>query len=124
MTRIARRLSVPLDVGFMDDDKVIQAGEQAAWLYLAILLKCKVLASDGVITKGQISRLAVPQWQRRLACLQDAGLVRSVDGNGTYAVPSWGKWNELQDQRATRLKADRDRKGRPEGDLEDGQQPR
>ena len=38
MPRLARRLSVPIDVGFMDDDKVIQAGEQAAWLYLALAL--------------------------------------------------------------------------------------
>ena len=110
MPRKARRLSVPLDVGFMDDDKVIEAGEQAAWLYLAILLRCKVIASDGTITRQQVGRLAVPGWQRRLARLEEVGLVASIDGNGTFAVPAWAKWNETQSEREERLKRDRDRK--------------
>ena len=111
MPRKARRLSVPIDVGFMDDDKVIEAGEQAAWMYLAILLRCKVIASDGIITKNQLSRLGVTGWQRRIERLQDVGLLSSVDGNGTFKVSAWEHWNETQVEREERLKRDRDRKG-------------
>ncbi len=109
MGRTASRLYLPLDIGFMDEDKVIEAGEQAGWLFVAMMLRCKMLASDGVISTPQIVKLAIPGWQKRLSRCVDVGLVIELP-DGRYAIPSWEKWNETQAQIEVRRKRDRDRK--------------
>lgn len=54
MARAASRIYVPLDVNFFDDDKVMQAGEAAGWLYLRMCTRAKLLDSDGVMTERQV----------------------------------------------------------------------
>ena len=111
MARQPKRLYVPLDVAFFDDEKIIHAGEKAAWLYLALLAKAKQLDTDGVLTKGQITRLGIPGTPARLKALLEAELIFELPlQRDTYAIGGWHKWNESKDDRATRLANDRKRK--------------
>ena len=109
MARAATRIYVPLDVNFFDDDKVIEAGEAAAWLFLNMMGKAKQLDSDGLLTRPQMERLGVKGWQRRATRLTEVGLIEETIP-GTYVITGWLNWNESKAQRAARLKADRDRK--------------
>jgi hypothetical protein len=65
MPRQPKRLYVPLDVAFFDDEKILRAGEKAAYLYLAIITKAKQLDTDGVLTKGQIAKIGIDTHRRR-----------------------------------------------------------
>ena len=116
MARTATRLYVPLDVGFFDDEKIVAAGEKAAFLYLAMLTKAKLLDTDGVLTKGQIAKLALPGWAARLKALLEPGndgtalVVELPMQRDVYFLPAWHKWNESKEARADRHQKDRDRK--------------
>jgi hypothetical protein len=116
MARTASRMYVPLDVGFFDDEKIVAAGEKAAFLFLAMLSKAKLLDTDGTLTRGQIAKLALPGWQARLKALLEPGIDGSVlvvelpMQRDVYFVPAWYKWNESKDDRADRHRRDRDRK--------------
>ena len=112
MTRVHRapRPYVPLDAAFFDDDKVIAAGEQAAYLYLNVLARVRQLDTDGVLSEAQMPRLGVPNWRKRLAKCVEVGLL--VQSGDSYIVPTWCAWNETAAQRESRLRADRERKAR------------
>lgn len=111
MARAAARIYVPLDAAFFDDDKVLKAGEKAAYLYLNVLTKCRSLDSDGVISRQQIARLGVPGWAARLTKCVESGLLEELPLNrDLYSVPSWLDWNESKEARGARLESDRRRK--------------
>jgi hypothetical protein len=111
MARTAARLYVPIDVGFFDDEKIVAAGEKAAFLYLAMLAKAKLLDTDGVLSRGQIAKLALPGWQARLkALLEVEAVVELPMQRDSYAITAWYRWNESKDDRAERHKRDRERK--------------
>lgn len=93
MRRTPGRLFLPLDVEFMDDDKVVDAGEKAGWMYVAMCLRSKRLMSDGFLTVGQVSRLHVTAQAPRLAALLRVGLIEEVDGG--YLVCAFSKRNPL-----------------------------
>lgn len=114
MARTAARIYVPLDANFFDDDKIIEAGEAAGWLFLNMMAKAKQLDSDGLLTRAQVERLAVRGWQRRLATLLDVGAVQETTP-GIYVIPGWLNWNESKAARAERLRADRERKAAKNG---------
>lgn len=99
----ATRIYVPLDAAFFDDDKVVEAGEAAGWLYLNMVCRVKQLDSDGVLTRPQISRLSVTGWQKRLARLVEVGLVRESDEG--FAISAWLKWHEPSAVRSARARA-------------------
>lgn len=103
------RLFVPLDVNFLDDEKVLEAGERAAWLYIAMLCRCKQLGTDGYLTERQISRLHVDQWRPRLARLVEVHLVWLVE-DGRYWITGWLKNNEQAAKIEERRRKDRERK--------------
>ena len=105
----ARRLYVPLDVGFFDDGRIVRAGERAAFMYLNMLTLVKMREADGIIEPEQLARLHIKDWKKRLVRLVEEGLVIEME-DGNYLLPSWSKWNELSHQRAERLARDRDRK--------------
>lgn len=109
MARTAARIYVPLDVNFFDDDKVIEAGEAAGWLFLNMMAKAKQLDNDGTLTRPQVERLAVRGWQKRLEALVKVGAVEETTP-GTYVIANWLKWNESKADRDERLRADRQRK--------------
>lgn len=108
MARKAKRIYVPLDASFFDDDKVIEAGEAAAVLYLAMLCRIKTLDTDGSLSKAQMQRIGVQGAARRLARLVAVGLVEQ-HGDQLH-VPAWAKWNETRSERGERLEAERKRK--------------
>jgi hypothetical protein len=108
----ARRLYVPLDVGFFDDARIIRAGERAAVMYLKMLVLVKTREADGILESEHLARLHLADWRKRLVRLLDEGLVLEME-DGRYLIPSWSKWNELSHQRAERLARDRDRKRGP-----------
>lgn len=113
MARTVSRFHVPLDVNFFDDDKVVEAGEAPAFLYLAMMAKAKTLDTDGVLTRAQIERLGVKAWPKRLARLIEVGLVDEA-GN-CYGLVGWLKWNESVAAREARRAADRKRKAEKDG---------
>ena len=121
MARQSTRIFLPLDVSFMDDDKIIDAGEEAGWLYLAMALKCKALGVDGVLKRAQIARLHVDGWQLRLERLVEVHAVKERAGEA-YLLPAYLKWNESVKQKKERLERDRARKGTPRGNQKDGGQ--
>lgn len=114
MARRKGGLFLPLDVNFMDDPKVIRAGEAAAWLYLAMCLTCKRIENDGVLNVAQIARLSVPKWQARLARLNDTELVIQVDDE-RHAIAAWLVHNDSADEVAERRRKDLERKKKPKG---------
>lgn len=97
MTRKTPRLYVPLDARFFEDDRVIRAGERAAYLYLAILCAVKADGTNGVITHLKIGRLHVDGWRPRLQKLLDVGLLLELESpeldDVTYYVNAWTHWN-------------------------------
>ena len=110
MARTASRFHVPLDVNFFDDAKVLEAGEAAAYLYLAMMTKAKTLDTDGVLSRAQVERLGVKGWQKRLARLVEVGLVdQALD---CYGIASWLNWNESSADRHARLESERKRKAK------------
>lgn len=116
MPRQPKRLYVPLDVAFFDDEKILRAGEKAAYLYLAMITKAKQLDTDGVLTKGQIAKIGIDTprgTDTRLKALIAAELVIELPmQRDTYAIAAWDRWNETAEDRARRLKEDRERKAR------------
>jgi len=105
------RLYVPLDASFPDDDKIVEAGERAGWLYIHMLCKCKSIDTDGVLTKAQIAKLGVPGWQPRLAALIKVhAVIESTETPGAYEIPAWLGWNKSRQQRADDRAKDRTRK--------------
>lgn len=105
------RLYVPLDARFMDDDRVIRAGERAAFLYVAILCAVKLDDADGTITLRKIHRLHVDNCKPRLEKLLAEGLLLDITGpesdEVTYLVAGWGKWNLTSSERAHRAELGR-----------------
>lgn len=95
---------LPLDLEFMNDDKIINAGIPAAWLFLAMLLQIKKLGTDGTITSPQMARLHVDKWPKHLETLIREQLVLDIsddpDTRKTLWIPSWHKWNLSKAERA------------------------
>lgn len=112
MSRVASKIYVPLDVSFFDDARMVDAGERAQYLYLAMLAKAKGLDSDGVLTRQQVSRLAISGWQARLRDLERVGAVEVVADK--VAITAWLNWNESTEARRERLAKDRRRKAEKE----------
>jgi hypothetical protein len=113
MARTVSRFHVPLDVNFFDDGKVVDAGEAAGWLYLAMMTKAKTLDTDGVLSRAQIDRLGVKGWPKRLARLVEVGLVDQAQDH--YGLVGWLNWNESAAAREARREADRKRKAEKGG---------
>lgn len=97
--RKSPRLYIPLDARFFDDDKILKAGERAAYLFLAILTTIKLDQSDGMISHRKIARLGIQGYPQRLQKLQTVGLILELDSDEldeiTYLIPSWSRWNLL-----------------------------
>lgn len=83
-----------LSATFMDDPAIVEAGERAAWLYLAMACDCRLHRTDGTIAPHRIERLGVQAWKPRLDKLIEVGLVERQ--NGHYVLPAYLKWNASQ----------------------------
>lgn len=100
----------PLDVNYTSDDRVLEAGERAGWLYLAMLGKIYSSRQHGVITRKQVGTLGVPGWEKRMTDLQRVGLIKSLDPE-VYLVPAWQDW-QGNPQRAAYMRKWRAQKAR------------
>lgn len=112
------KLYVPLTVTFLDDDRIIEVGDGPTLLYVAMLLKCKAMGSDGRIHESQVARLHRPRWKTELRRLADVGLV-FFDGDEWF-IAGWLKHNESMAAVDARLAADRQRKAGISGRNPDG----
>lgn len=119
MARKPRGVYLPLDVEFFENDKVLEAGEKAGWLYIAMCCRSKKLLSDGVLSLRQIDRLHITGWRKRLDTLIDVGLVMATDDD-RYLIIGWLERN-LSASRVEQIRAaDRARKGTDSGRNPDG----
>jgi len=100
---------LPLDVNFLDDERIIEVGERPAWLYLAMCLKAKALLTDGILSETQIARLHVPGWQNRLARLHALELVWPTE-DGRWWITAWDKHNDRAETVQERRERDAERK--------------
>lgn len=111
-SRKSPRLYIPLDARFFDDDKILRAGERAAWLFLSILSAIKLDGADGTISQRKIVRLGIQGWQARLQKLEQVGLIMEMSSvevdEITYLVPSWSRWNLLSYEVEARREAGRE----------------
>jgi hypothetical protein len=107
-----RGLYVKLDAHFADDERIMEAGEAAAWLYVLALAKAKQLShTDGVLTRGHIERLGLDNLDQRIERLVATGLWLR-EGAG-YRIAAWLKWNKSAQEIAEirRTKAEAGRRG-------------
>ena len=109
MSRRKGAAFLPLDVHFLDDERIIEAGEPAGWLYLAMCLKSKALLSDGILSETQIARLHMKDWRRRLERLHALELVWPTE-DGRWWITAWDKHNDRAETVRERLIKDAMRK--------------
>lgn len=109
MGRRPSRIYVPLDANFFDDDKVLEAGEAAGWLYLAMCAKAKRVDTDGILTRLQVESLHIKGWQKRMERLIAVELIATAADS--YGICGWLNWNDSVEERAAKREADRLRKG-------------
>lgn len=103
MSRVSPRTYLPLDCRVFEDDKIIKAGERAAFLYLNILCAIKLDGADGTISLRKIKRLPVDKVAQRVDKLVSVGLLLALKEPGDdgaddeihYLVPAWSRWNML-----------------------------
>src|SRR5262245_51136165 len=83
---------VRLDDGFTDHPKVIRAGEDAGWLFVAGLCYSGKHLTDGFIPEGKVDTLTRKRQPGKLADkLIEVGLWERVDGG--YQVHDYLQWN-------------------------------
>lgn len=104
------RLFLPVVVTFLDDDRIIAAGDGGALLYLAICLKTKALGTDGRLSEAQIARLGRPKWKAELRRLLEVEAVLFDSELCSYVVAAWFSHNDPISEIEARRAADRERK--------------
>ena len=87
----------PLENGFTRDNRILDAGERAGWLFIAILGHISEHKRPGYITDTELAVLGVTGWRKRLDALIGTGLLEKHDDH-TYRVPSWDAWRIPVDQ--------------------------
>lgn len=112
------RTWIPLDANFTRDPDVLEAGEGAGWLYLAVLGQLKLAGrSAGIITRAEVRRLGIDKADSKLAALNRVGLVVEIaDRPGVYDVPAWSQWNDPSTTRAAYMRDWRSRRKSREND--------
>jgi hypothetical protein len=102
-----------MDAGFFDDDKIVDAGERAGWLLVGMLCAAKRADKDGVLSRGQIAKLKVSGWEKRLDVLIANELVVELPMSpGQYVIVNWDQWQELKAEREAKRAAWRERQDR------------
>lgn len=104
------KLYIPLTVGFLDDDRIIAASDGPTLLYIAMLLKCKALGTDGRLSEAQVGRLHRPRWKAELKRLAELELVLWDEETEDWFVAAWFSHNDAISVIEERRAADRKRK--------------
>ncbi|WP_343871440.1 hypothetical protein [Dactylosporangium roseum] len=99
-----------MTVTFYDDDRIIEAGDGPAHLYLAMSLRCKAMGTDGRLMESQIGRLGRPRWKAELAKLATLRLVVRDEITDEWCIAAWFAHNDSMEEIDTKRAADRDRK--------------
>jgi len=98
------RTYAQIDSHYLEDDKILEAGD--AWvLHFAAILACKRNLTDGTITRRQLARVApesVPDVAPMIDTLIRVGLFNERDG--VIEVNGWSKWNSSADEIETMSK--------------------
>jgi hypothetical protein len=68
------------------DEKFIDAGPEASWLWLCGLLYARELRTDGFVPEIDAPFLGVRQWRRHATVLEKCGLWLRVDDGWTVVV--------------------------------------
>lgn len=87
---------------------MLDAGEPAGWLYLAICCEAKSMETDGELTVAQVERLGIKGWQKRLDALVKVAAVSVSDGR--VFVSAWLNHNDASTEVRRRRDADAARK--------------
>lgn len=87
-------LFLPLEVNFMDNAKIMKAGEKAGWLFLAMSLLSKRLLSDGFVSDQQVKKFGLAGTPQRLAKLQEGEEPLIVRTDGGWVLPAYLKRNK------------------------------
>ena len=104
------KLFLPLTVTFLDDDRIVEAGDGPTLLYLAMCLKAKAMGTDGRLTETQIGRLNRRAWKTELRRLAELELVVWDDVYNEWAVRAWLAHNDSLAEVDARRAKDRARK--------------
>lgn len=89
-----RRLYVPLQCGYYDDEKVILAAERSPWcevLFVRLLARAKDAERDGFVSIADVVAVRVPNHSRWVAVLVELGLL--VEAHGGWQFPAWEQHN-------------------------------
>lgn len=88
-----------LDDQFADHPKIAQAGGDAAWLFVCVLLYCKRFDTEGFVPAAQVARLTDRKQPARLVTkLIAVQLLHETDGG--YLVHDWSDWNRSSQSRS------------------------
>lgn len=92
-------LYVKLDVEYMSNPKLLEAGPLAELLFVRSLCFAKRTMKDGVLTRSQVGLLTygVPSAKRHIDALVNQGLWHDV-GNGSYQIAGWLERNKSASQ--------------------------
>jgi hypothetical protein len=91
---MTRGLWVKLDVSFFENRKVVQAGRDAAWLYLQMLCLAKRTLSDGVITDAQARLLGGRRASKWCTLCAQATLIERASDNTGWHIIGWEEDNK------------------------------
>jgi hypothetical protein len=100
------------------DDAILEAGPDAELLFVRCLSFLASVSSDGFITERQVRTivgLGLRNITKRLAVLQEVGLIAAVDGG--FVVRSWTKWNKTAEEIGKYRARDRERKAQKTGEV-------
>ncbi len=100
---------VKLPIMIFEDTRAIRAGEQAMHLWVSMWSRSFTMESDGCWEDVQVSRLNVPNWDKRLDALIEQKLVAQVS-DGVFQLIDWLLYHESVKERGARLEKERERK--------------
>ncbi len=84
-------LYVPLSVRYIDNDKVVRAGERAELLFIRALCKSKHLETGGELLTEHLERLGMAGTDELTAKLVEVGLFERTDIG--VRIVGWDDWN-------------------------------
>lgn len=88
-----------LDDQFPDHPKIVEAGGDAAWLFVCGLAYCRRHGTDGRIPKAMVARLSDRKTPDRLAARLVAVTLWEDHGDH-YRVHDYSDWNRTQESRS------------------------
>lgn len=93
---------------FPDHRKVVDAGYQAAWLYVTMLCHSSRNLTDGFVPTGVLGRLSdLPQPRKHVDRLVTVGLIEQVEGG--WQIVNYDQWQRTREEVEAERQATRER---------------